>query len=204
MKFKGIYIVFVLILLIIPIINAIPPWEREQNDDGGSEIIVINQTTFPEEDGINWEMIGVIFTAVVLIGGFLLTRLKKGATSKYLKDIKEVYSTCKNDQEKCESKLLSLKDKIENDFSKGKLNEQSYDILDRKIESYLGEMRKGIIGARFDLSKEDKKFVDKVLKDGVIDKEEYEKLSKMDFKELSNEKKDKLFKLINKWRKKKN
>ncbi len=200
--YKTAYILLISVLIFSSIVFAAPAWKKETTNTE-PEVIIINQTVPAQaEEGINWEMIGVILTLVVLIGGFLISKLRKGASSKYLKEINYIYNSNKKDSKLCESKLINLKDKIENEFTKGKITEQSYDILDRKIESYLGEIRKGIISNRFELSKKDKDVIDKALEDGVITSEERRQISKLDLSNLSKDKKDQLMKVLDQWKKK--
>lgn len=198
------FLIFVLFLLVISIAYSAPAWKKTQpTTEPTKEIIIINQTVPAEvNQGINWEMIGVIITIIAGISGFLYTRKRKGATSKYLNEINNTYTNSKTNTDKCELRLLELKHKIENDFSKGKLNESSFDILDRRIDNYLGEIRKGIVNTKFGLSGEDKRVIDKVLEDGIVNKEEYNNISKLDLKGLTKESKDKLMKLLEKWKKK--
>lgn len=203
MKFKGILIIIALILLVLPIINAVPAWKRQPatSTEPTKEIIIINQTVPIQKEGTNWEMIGVIIAVLAIaisLIGWLLTRKKSSTTSKYIDEINNTYSEYKGNSDKCEMKLVEMKAKIEEELAAGKITEQSFDILDRRIEGYLGNIRKGIVN-KFDLSPDVKKKVDQALKDGKISREEYEGIKNL--KELALDKKDKLLKLLKKWEK---
>ena len=202
MRFKLVISIVLVAILVLPILQAVPPWKR-QPVETEKEIVVINNTASPEK-GTDWEMISAfIAIAVAFAGvvGWILTRKRKSITSKYLREINQTFETNKRNLTECESKLLELKNKIEEDFSKGKLTEQSFDILDRRLDKYLGEVRKGIVH-KIALSSEARKVIDKALADGKISDEEYKELSKLDLKELSKEAREKLFKLIRKWKEK--
>ncbi|MBS3155329.1 PKD domain-containing protein [Candidatus Woesearchaeota archaeon] len=154
-----------------------------------------------QEEETNWEMIGVIIAILtIMIGviGWLLTRKKSSTTSKYLAEINNTFNEYKNNSDQCELHLAELKSKLEKELSSGKLTEQSYDILDRKIETYLSSVRKGIV-SQFNLTGEAKSKIDKILKDGKITKEEYESIKKLDLNQLDKNKKEKLLKLLKSW-----
>lgn len=207
MKLNRLLILIVLILLVLPIAYSAPPWKKQPTTTQPTttkEIIIINQTV-PSQGGTNWDMVGVIVAILtVLVGviGWLLTRKKSSTTSKYITEINKTYTNYKSNSDQCESELLELKSKIEKEFSSGKLTEQSFDILDRRIDNYIGEIRKGIL-QQLNLGGELKSKIDKALKDGKITKDEYDAVEKLDLSQLVKEKRDKLMKLLNKWREKK-
>ena len=204
MKFKGILTMVILILLFLPVVYSAPPWKKQTAPatptEPQKEIIIINQTV-PAQEGIDWNMVGgiiAIISVIIALVGWFLTRKKSSNTSKYLDEINQTYLEYKGHSDKCEIKLVEVKAKIESELAAGKITEQSFDILDRRIESYLGNIRKGIVN-KFDLSPDIKKKVDQALKDGKISKEEYEGIKNI--KELALDKKERLLKLLKKWEK---
>jgi len=202
MKIKGILAVIALILLFLPIANSVPPWKRQPIEPAQTEptkeIIIINQTV-PAQEGANWDMIGGVIAILIVLAsviGWFLTRKKSSNTSKYLDEINQTYTEYKGNSDKCEMKLVEVKAKIESELAAGRITEQSFDILDRRIENYLANIRKGIVN-KFDLSPDVKKRVDQALKDGKISREEYEGIRNI--KELALDKKEKLLELLRKW-----
>lgn len=209
MKFNKLLIFIVLILLITPIIYSAPKWKQPSTPSTSTQptqtviekTVIINNTATAQESGTDWNMIGgiiAIISVIVGIVGWFLTRKKTGTTSKYLSEINKTFNDFKGNTDNCEVKLVELKSKIEKDFSSGKLTEQSYDILDRKIENYLSDIRKGVIN-RFDLKGDIKNSIEKALKDGNVSKEEYNSIKNMNLKYLPKDKKEKLLKLLKKW-----
>jgi len=209
MKFNKLLVLVVLILLVLPATYSAPAWKKQSQPTQPTqttpttikEIVIINNTTTPQQTGFDWNMIGAIIAIIaVLVSliGWFLTRKRSSNTSKYLDEINQTYSEYKGNSDKCEMKLVEVKAKIEKELATGKITEQSFDILDRRIESYLGNIRKGIVN-KFDLSPEIKKRVDQALKDGKISKEEYESIKNI--KEIALNKKERLLKLLKKWEK---
>lgn len=206
MKIQKLFIIFVLILLVLPMINAVPAWKKQPTQTQPTVVektVIINNTSAPVEEGVNWNMIGgviAIISILTALVGWFLTRKKSSTTSKYLTEINKTFDDYKNNSDQCELKLSELKYKLEKEFASGKLTEQSYDILDRKIETHLTNIRKGIIN-QFNLSGDIKDKIDKSLKDGKISKEEYANIIKTDLTNLAKDKKEKLLKLLKKWEK---
>jgi len=202
---KRLIIFLILIVLLSSISLAVPPWKQKQSEP--TKIIVENRTIIVQnatqaEKGINWEAIGAIVGIVAAIAafvGWLLTKKGRSITSKYLKEINSVFNEYRNDSSRCESELYNIKEKIERDFSKGKLSEESFSLLDSRIDKYLGEIRKGII-TKFELSPKIRKELNEMLKDGIITEDEYKRFSKMNLKELSKEDREKLERLMKKWK----
>lgn len=202
------FVIFLLMLLVIPIINSAPPWKKQQSTPAAptqtiiEKTVIINNTTAPQEQkGIDWNMVGGIIAiiSIVIAGvGWFLTRKKSSTTSKYMTEINNTFNEYKNNSDQCELHLAELKSKLEKELSSGKLTEQSYDILDRKIENYLSSVRKGIV-SQFNLTGDAKNKIDKILKDGKITKEEYESIRKLDLSNLDKNKREKLLKLLKSW-----
>lgn len=205
MKFNKLLVLIILILLVLPAVYSVPAWKKQTAPttptEPQKEIIIINQTVPATQEGIDWNMVGgiiAIISVIIALVGWFLTRKKSSNTSKYLDEINQTYLGYKGNSDKCEMKLIEVKAKIERELAAGKITEQSFDILDRRIESYLGNIRKGIVN-KFYLSPEVKKKVDQALKDGKISKEEYEGIKNI--KEIALDKKEKLLKLLKKWEK---
>jgi hypothetical protein len=192
-----IFTFLVIVVLVAPLVSAVPAWKKQQPPEPTPE-----PTPEPveEENGINWEAIGVIIIVVGAGVGWFITKKKRGLTSKYLKEINNAFETLKDNPGKCEIKLYSLKDKIEEQFIAGKITEQSYALLEGKIENYVKGLRKGFVKKRFELTSKIKKELDEMLADGIITEEEYKRYVGLDKKDLSWKDKNKLDTLMRKWK----
>lgn len=176
--------------------------------DPTPQVIVYNNTivqqpsSTPTSD-IPWEMIGVILAIIGAIVGWLISRMVRGKTAKYMTEIDKTYRTYNKNTTKCESELADLKEKIEDDFKKGKINDQSLALLDSRIDKYAKELRSGIIGKKFTALPEDiGKTIKHMLSDGVITKEEYTYFSKtLKSSKMNTKDKAELNKIMQKWQK---
>ncbi len=182
-------------ILLVSVALAQPPWMR---DNDKTQTIVVE-----EDQGINWEFVGAIIAIFALsagLVGWFLSRKERSKTSKYLKEINRAFNEYKGNAGKCEEALYGIKEKVERDFAHGRIKESAFSILDSKLDKYLSEVRKDMLGSQFELKKSTKKELNEMLEDGIISDEEYEKFSKMKLDELSEKDKKKLKSLMKKWR----
>lgn len=159
-------------------------------------------TTTTQEAGTNWEMIGAIVGIIAVAGalvGWYISKKKKSKTSDYLNNINVTYTQYKSDTSKCEANLYLLKERIEKDFTSGKIDDQALDFLHRRIEKYLKNVRLGIV-EDLDLSPEARKEISEMLKDGKISEEEYNSFTKS--KNISDKDRKKMEKHLSKWKRK--
>ncbi|MFH1064548.1 MAG: hypothetical protein V1729_05685 [Candidatus Woesearchaeota archaeon] len=137
-------------------------------------------TSIPVDDGPNWEMIGAIVGILAGIGagiGWYFSYRKKAKTSRYMRAIRQLLDEHGKDRSKCEAKLYLMKDAVEKDFTDGKLDEQSMDLLHRKIDKSLKSLRMGAVDT-MDISSAAKKELAVMLKDGKISDGEYSSFTK--------------------------
>ena len=152
---------------------------------------------------VNWEMIAVVLAVIGAIAGWLISRRVRGKTAKYMSEIDKVYRTHNKNTNKCEAELTNIRDKIEDDFKKGKLTDQALSILEKRIEKYSRELRSDIIDKQFALPQELGKKVKHMLSDGVITKDEYAHFKDILAKaELGGKDKEELQSLMKKWKEK--
>jgi len=167
-----------------------------------TKVIVQNNSAAHAQEGIDWNLVGGIAAIIALTAGFLswlLSRKQRGMTAKYLKEIGRAFNEYRDNTSKCESALYDIKEKIEKDFSGGKINDSAFSILDARLDKYLAEVRKDVLNTQFTLSGSTKRELSKMLEDGAISQEEYAKFSKMSLKELSSKEKEKLKSLMKRW-----
>ncbi len=169
------------------------------------ETVVIVQNITSQESGLEWDKIGAIVSSIAIVGaaiGWFITRKSRGLTSKYLRDLDKAFHTYKDNASKCESAIYNVKEEIERDFSKGKLNDQALALLETRVDKYLGNIRKDVLKTNVELPADILRDLDKMLKDGFISEEEYKKFASMDIASLSKKDQEKLKSLVQKWRKK--
>jgi len=195
---------------------AVPAWKKQaptpasktpaaQPVQTQTTIIIQNITQAPKEEGMDWQTIGSIVGVLATLAafiGWLLMKKGRSRASGYIKDISERFNKYKNDAGRCEAELYKMKEQIEHDFAKGKISEESFSMLDSRIDKYLSEVRQGIV-TTFDLSPKTKKELKDMLEDGAISEEEYKKFSRLDISSLSKPEKARLERLMKKWRQRK-
>jgi len=109
------------------------------------------------EDGIDkgsgdehneWEYWEPIITILTIIGtviaaliGFFRLRKKQTKLRKFLDRIDSTFNSYKMNYQTCEKELITLKDTIKKEFQAGKIEDNHYLILDKKIDDYLSDMR---------------------------------------------------------------
>ena len=96
---------------------------------------------------IPWETIAVvisILSGTAAIMGFSLTgHKKKRAISKYMEEIDATYMGYKSKAKRCEAELYRLHDLLEERLKGGKIDESLYELLCKRIDKYLAEVKEG-------------------------------------------------------------
>lgn len=79
---------------------------------------------------------------VLAVSGFsLATKKKQKYLKKYLHEIDDVYSSYKWKTKRCEAELYRLQDQIEDQLKEGAIDENTYHLLEKRIEKYLDEIK---------------------------------------------------------------
>jgi hypothetical protein len=103
---------------------------------------------------ITWSIsyIATLFSITATIGGAIGWIVKKRSAmrrrrlvSKLLSEIDNVYSRFKTNASRCEIELYRLKDQVLDEFKRGRINEANYNVLDKRIDDYMKEVREQII-----------------------------------------------------------
>jgi len=200
--------ILVLLLLAMPVIaqKKVPPGQQKFQQPSPEPTTIITttapSTTQTSSDGTNWEMIGALVAIIAALTagiGWYVTNKKKSKTSGYLGEINTTYNKFKNDSSKCEANLYVLRERIEKDFTSGKIDEHNLGLLHGRIERYLKNVRMGIVDD-LDISADAKKELSKMLKDGIVSEEEYTSFVK--HKDLSSKDKSSVEKYLAKWKRK--
>lgn len=170
-------------------------------NDGKINGISAQESTTVSSKSFNWEMFGVILAVIGAIIGWLISRRIRGKTAKYMSEIDGVYRSYNKNANKCEAELANLREQIENDFKKGKINDQSLAILDARIEKYAQQLRSDIVDKRAELPDDLKKKIKNMLSDGIITKEEYNHFKNiMGKSQMDAKDKEEINRIMKKWK----
>ncbi len=100
------------------------------------------------EGGLGWDELEPILTVLTILGtiivtliGILKIRKRRTKLQEYIDKIDAIYMDYKIDYKTCEKELIVLKDTIKVEFKKGKIEDNHYLILDKKIGDYIQELR---------------------------------------------------------------
>jgi len=155
--------------------------------------------------GTNWEALSVV---IVLIGGiasWIFMRIKQGKVSKFLTRIDSEYISYKTKPSQCEKELYKLREEVTDNFKKGKIDIASYSILDKRIDSYIIEVRQRIVDDNLeDVPEEVKEEVQKTIGDGEVSSKDYQLVKNVLNKTAGLTAKDKkrIESLVGDWKKK--
>ncbi|PIN86506.1 hypothetical protein COV19_04400 [Candidatus Woesearchaeota archaeon CG10_big_fil_rev_8_21_14_0_10_44_13] len=198
-------------------VSAAPAWKKTSNAPATTttatqpqviEKVIIQNNTVVQQSAApktnwyeDWNFIAIVIAVIGALGGWLISRKIRGKTAKYMTEIDHAYRTYRKNANKCEAELAGVREKIEDDFKKGKLNDNSLAILDARIDKYSKELRNEVIDKGFKLPPDLNKKIKHMLSDGIITKEEYGHFAKgIENEQLSKQDKEELNKLMKKWR----
>lgn len=216
---KKLYLFITLCLVLsISFVAAAPPWKKTSGSSTGAttpaataptttqtKVIIINNTQAPAAQTTewykDWNFIAIAIAVTGALIGWLISRRVRGKTATYMSEIDKVYRTYNKNSNKCEAELTHLREKIEDDFKKGKINDQSLSILDSRIDKYSKELRSEIVSKRFALPEDINKNIKHMLADGIITREEYDHFKEVLAKtSMSAKDKEEINKLMKKWK----
>ncbi|UCE38149.1 MAG: Ig-like domain-containing protein [Thermoplasmata archaeon] len=108
----------------------------------------------------SWENLEPIVTGVTILVtfllalfGFLQIRKKRNKLRQYLEQIDDTFNEYKKNYQTCEQELITLRDNIKREVKEGRLEENHFLILDKKIDDYLLEMKTLDKGSPSDINK---------------------------------------------------
>lgn len=152
---------------------------------------------------IDWNQMGV-FAALAIVGsGYFITRRRYGRAAKLMREIDVVYNSYKMQEKQCEAEMHNLKEKILEQFKKGKITDESFSILEDRIKDYIKELREQKVHGEWKehLPHTAKDMLRDMLEDGKISDAEYKRFLKHLAKpSVKIHKEAELRQLIKKWR----
>lgn len=86
-------------------------------------------------------LIGIVLTFALVGTTWIRSRRRRGVMKAWLNEIDEVYSRFKMDPRKCEDALCRLKNTILEGLTGGKITEEDHDIMDKRIDKYMKELK---------------------------------------------------------------
>lgn len=111
---------------------------------------------------------------VSLVGVFLAvsgfsfaSKNKQKYLKKFLHEIDDAYSSYKWKTKRCEAELYRLKDQVEDQLKAGKIDENTYQLLEKRIDKYLDEIKYAEERPKETFSKKDRKANAKSLSDQI-------------------------------------
>jgi hypothetical protein len=87
-------------------------------------------------------ILGIVLPVALLGVAWIRSRRRRAVTKVLLNKIDDIYSKFKLTPPKCEEELHRLRNAISKDLADGKITQECYDLVDKKIEEHLEELRK--------------------------------------------------------------
>ncbi|UCE37745.1 MAG: Ig-like domain-containing protein [Thermoplasmata archaeon] len=83
----------------------------------------------------------VLASIIVFLIGFLTVRKKRSKLRQYMDRIESTFNEYKQNPQECEKELIELREDIKADVRKGKIEENHFLILDKRIDDYLLDLK---------------------------------------------------------------
>jgi hypothetical protein len=116
--------------------------ESKDKKDKGTDWGKLVQSIFTEYWVQMLALIVSVIGVILAVSGFSLANKKKRKyLKKYLHEIDNVYSSFKWKSRRCEVELYRLQDQVEEHLKDGKIDENTYHLLEARIQKYLDEMK---------------------------------------------------------------
>jgi hypothetical protein len=146
-----------------------------------------------------WEPVTVAGAAIISIVGWLMLRRQKANVRRYLDEIDRKVNELHHDLERLDNELAKLREEITNYYRKGKLDENQFLLIEKKLDDSLRTIRERNIAMSLDkTSPELSAAIKAALADGRIKSGEIEQVLNQ-AENLTPEQHEQLKKLMTKW-----
>ncbi len=85
-------------------------------------------------------VLGTVITVSLVGGTWFRSRKRRDIVKQFLAEIDDIYLRLKRDPKKCEEELYTLRNTILEGLTGGKITEDNYDVLDKRIDKYVNEL----------------------------------------------------------------
>jgi hypothetical protein len=85
-------------------------------------------------------LVGTFLTVGLVGGTWLRSRRRRNVLKTFLAEIDDVFLKFKTKRQKCEEELFRLRNTILEGFTEGKITEDNYEIMDKRIDKYMKEL----------------------------------------------------------------
>ena len=85
-------------------------------------------------------VVGTTLTLGLVGGTWFRSRKRRNITKAFLADVDDVYSRLKTYPKNCEDELYALRNTVLEGLTEGKITQENYDIIDKKIDKYVAEL----------------------------------------------------------------
>lgn len=86
-------------------------------------------------------VVSVIGVFLAISGYSFANKSKQKYLKKFLHEIDDAYTSYKWKSKRCEAELYRLKDQVEDQLKAGKIDENTYQLLEKRIDKYLDEIK---------------------------------------------------------------
>ena len=139
-------------------IEALTDWADQinQQTDAASAVVPPTTETVPAPKGMGEQvqgifseywvqflalLVSVIGVALAVSGFSFANKKKQKYLRKYLHEIDDAYSSYKWKSKRCEAELYRLQDLVEDNLKDGKIDENTFNLLENRIKKYLDEIK---------------------------------------------------------------
>jgi hypothetical protein len=86
-------------------------------------------------------IVGTAVTVALIGTTWIRNRRRRNIVKAFSDEIDEIYLSYKVNPQKCEEELHTLRNTILEGLTDGKITEENYDVLDKKIDKYMKELQ---------------------------------------------------------------
>ena len=88
------------------------------------------------------EYVGIAVSIAVPISAWVVSKMRRSRLRVLMRKIEMTFREFKSNAAECEAALLSIREEAQRDLVKGRITEEQFALIDKRIEEYLEEVRK--------------------------------------------------------------